>query len=523
MDSLRKRFSYGSLNILFFSTLAVVGFYLLLMSDGEEKGDLVQVGRVVMEKGSVQIRKSRFSGWSTANENTPVYDRTTLYTRSKSEVKLQLRDSEVRIGENTLVQIVDPNRSNEINMDFGDVIVAGKKNEEVVINVGGERVRLKLNGGVAKVHHDSTHKKTVVEAVSGEVEVRSSSNKVVQSLVIGKPVALNEDKKLRSESLNTELMQPEPEIVSIEKIEPERMIAQEPTPMPTPEPPPAIIEVPIVEATPEPPPPVPRRAIVVATPTPEPPPAAEPEPIPQKAAQVVASRPLRLPVLFAKHSVINIRSDASYFSVTGVDKTNGSQGRIASDLSPGIELAWAQKWAVDFSTDILVKAQGIRFKPDAGGRQITNSTLMNSSVGIGASIRPFDRLWLAADLSYAQAIFYRALEPTSGTASRSNPGSLEINQVPLIVLRPGFRYTFFRKRPYLAAVTGSYSYFNGSQFQNYKIDPGYGYQGGLSIGQDLHHKTVDCEFLYRERQQNTTLLRFSEREAAVNCGLKWLL
>lgn len=198
-----------------------------------------------------------------------------------------------------------------------------------------------------------------------------------------------------------------------------------------------------------------------------------------------------------------------YIGIFGIEKTNGSEGRLLTDLVPSFELSWMQYWDPDFTSRFYFAGESVRFISEQSGVNIDHSNVFNSSMGLGLNYQLNSKWNLLTDISVGQNMFYMAI------GSRE----LQINQVPLMSLHPQFKRALIKKGPYELSFFGGVSYYSASQFDTYSINTGYGYNGGIMLSQQFKSVKFSCKLGYMERQQDTTFLKFTEKSIGSNCVL----
>lgn len=177
----KSRFSKTeAVNILLFLGVTAVGSYALFREGRvTSASDEIKIGTILDKQGVVEMRTGRAQGWIPASVSSNVYDQSSIYTQAASSASVQLKGSVVQIEEKTLVQIRDPQQRPELFMDFGSLQFSSKTSDKVILNVGGERLELTLDGSAVKVTND---KKTGLKVVSlsGKSRVVSRSGKKLE-------------------------------------------------------------------------------------------------------------------------------------------------------------------------------------------------------------------------------------------------------------------------------------------------------------------------------------------------------
>ena len=173
MDHGRK-IPFSLINTFFFSLIAVAGGYFLYSSFHQKNSEqALEIGQVVDQSGTVQMRQNRAQGWISADKNSPIYDKTSVFTENASHASIRVRDTIVEIDEKTLVQVLDPRNKTELTMDFGSLKLSSKKDEQIILNVGGERLKISLKSSTVKIQREKKTGSLKVTGGAGLVRIES--------------------------------------------------------------------------------------------------------------------------------------------------------------------------------------------------------------------------------------------------------------------------------------------------------------------------------------------------------------
>ncbi len=217
---------------------------------------------------------------------------------------------------------------------------------------------------------------------------------------------------------------------------------------------------------------------------------------------------------FNRHSSVSTNIGFSFLALDGYDPDDGTSGHILSKLTPAVEVAWNQFWSSKLATKLFLRTRRIEFEPESSSTvSIKNSSITNSTFGIGVS-RSLSSRWLSHfNLGMAQALFYRA------TAA----STLEINQKPVLKVSAAAEYEVLDLSPFKIAASGGLSYWSGSSYDNYSIKAGFGYHARLTMKQTMKFYELLCGIGYSQRRQDTSILELTEKEVGLDCGLAWEL
>jgi hypothetical protein len=281
------------------------------------------------------------------------------------------------------------------------------------------------------------------------------------------------------------------------------------TPTPAPESQPTLVPALLVTATPAPvalPTPTPTPApVALPPPTPSPTPVARPVPVPQILV------PTPTPTPDEGYSKVGVTFGEDYFALKGTQISNGTKGTLVSALSPALMLSWQQIWDENFFSKVFVGAQYIQFQGSLG-TPLSNSTLLNNVVGLGFGYHVASHLTLLLDTDIEQALFYNA----------APAGGLEIDQVPLVKVQPGFELALVKKKPFEISLLGGISYWSSGATGAYSVSPGYGFSVGLKISQALKNNAgFSCSLGFSERHQDATYLQLVEQDLGGQCDYSW--
>lgn len=166
----RKRLS-DKRNLILCLLIALFGLggYLSLnrrQQDGIEK----PAGKVLQSTGDVQTRRDKFQNWKNINKDSPLFNNSSVYTQVASEAILRLHDVELRIGEKTLIQVIEPEKRDEVWMDFGNFVVSANEKQALTLKVGGKIMRLGLEKSQVQVMRNEEGL-TEIHSLQGRVEL----------------------------------------------------------------------------------------------------------------------------------------------------------------------------------------------------------------------------------------------------------------------------------------------------------------------------------------------------------------
>lgn len=210
-------------------------------------------------------------------------------------------------------------------------------------------------------------------------------------------------------------------------------------------------------------------------------------------------------------SQAQVKLGAGYYALNGVDPSNGSRARLLSKLSSTLDGAWEQNWSDTVKSKIFIGLRSVSLQPEMRGIRLFNSSLLTSEIGLGVGGRLIPDLEWSIDLRVLEALFYR------GVAE----GGLELNQAPLLAVRPQLTWTLIRRSPLSLAALAAGDVLGSSRFADYTINAGYGYRVGLRLQQDFESSIFSCDFGYGERRQDTSLIRLVEKELRGGCAYSW--
>lgn len=219
---------------------------------------------------------------------------------------------------------------------------------------------------------------------------------------------------------------------------------------------------------------------------------------------------------FEPYSMVSLSLRADYIGLSGKDKSNGTQGKLLTNVNKQWQIDWTQIWEEDFQTAIFFGQKYVSLEPEKFGTPLYNTQPQLSILGFSAT-KKISTCWvLRASVDYSQHLFYRGyLGGGSG---------LEVNVVPLLSIHPELYYTLVQKKALKLDVFAGVSYYSSSSFDNYTINAGSGYNLGLQLSQVLQSKNnLYCRAGYESRRQETSLLQLNEQNVGAECGFQWRL
>lgn len=212
MSRLPRLVTGGTLNILIFSALTLGGAFLFRHSlNRDVQKSQEEIGRIIEKSGNVTVKTGKTQGWLPAQDLNPVYNKTSVYTAAASQAAVQVRDTVIRIDEKTLIQLIDPQKKTELFMDFGGLHLSAKKKEEVILNVGGDRIKVSLNASTVRIKREKKSRTLKIESVTGQVKIESATK---PAAIVAEGEALSLDIK----PTETAPAEPQPEPVAVEKL-----------------------------------------------------------------------------------------------------------------------------------------------------------------------------------------------------------------------------------------------------------------------------------------------------------------
>jgi hypothetical protein len=237
--------------------------------------------------------------------------------------------------------------------------------------------------------------------------------------------------------------------------------------------------------------------------------APVPVPPPPVAAQAPSPTPAPAPNTFTPDSRFVVEGGFGFYDLEGIDKSNGSSGKLLSSSSPSLSLNWEQNWTPEYSSLFFLDMRSIQFQPDRSGIILDHANVFNSDFGIGGKKAITPNLKIGVRAGAEQAMSYRA----------ESLSELNISQVGVVFLEPGIDYKFIEKKPFaLSAHAAAQFIGSGGDLQN-----GYGYNAFLRLTQERPNKgNWYCEVGYNERRQNTSYLELAQKSVNLNCGYGWL-
>lgn len=167
----KKRFS-DKRNLILCLLIALLGLGGYLSLSRRQHADQLEkpAGKVLQSTGEVQMRREIFQNWRSATKDSPLFNNSTVYTQAASEAVLRLHEVEVRLGEKTLIQIVEPEKKDEVWMDFGSFVVSAQEKRALTLKVGGKTMRLGFEKAQLQVLR-SEEGLTEIRSLQGRIEL----------------------------------------------------------------------------------------------------------------------------------------------------------------------------------------------------------------------------------------------------------------------------------------------------------------------------------------------------------------
>lgn len=203
-----------------------------------------------------------------------------------------------------------------------------------------------------------------------------------------------------------------------------------------------------------------------------------------------------------------------YSALSGYDSTNNTKAQILSRLNSQFQLNWIQNWNESAKTSFMVGYKSSHFEPDYKSTQVYNSTIDAYRFGFDYEDKLTTTLKYNFGIEESQLLFYRGLSVGSSTG-------LEVNAVPLTQFIFGMRKSLLRKGRYELGANLSLKYILGGEYQNYTIQNGNEYVLRIYLDETFKKRNINCGILYKRRNQNTSLINFSETGLDFTCLYKW--
>ncbi|KYG61435.1 hypothetical protein AZI86_17120 [Bdellovibrio bacteriovorus] len=240
-------------------------------------------------------------------------------------------------------------------------------------------------------------------------------------------------------------------------------------------------------------------ATTTPTPTPTPPPTLTPAPL------IDAST--------TDYSTVGVDIYGEYSALIGVDKANGTTGKLLSKMDPGVKLSWSQQWDSEMRSELYFSMLNASYQSEKNGVALKNNEFVKTGFGASIFFNHSHRLEWGLGFSQDSEIFYRG----SGVGN-----GLEFNTIPLLKLHPEFKYLLIERRHLSLSGQAGASWYSGGTYDTYTVDNGLGADLSLSVkhqmdsGNDFH-----CQAYFEIRKQNTSLLELEEKSTGLKCGLGW--
>ncbi len=140
---------------------------------------------------------------------------------------------------------------------------------------------------------------------------------------------------------------------------------------------------------------------------------------------------------FKPKSHVTISLGGSYTALSGIDSSNGTSGRIISDLGQTLRGSWQQLWSEEFVTGLFFNFSRTTYRPEKNGIDISGSEHASTGFGVEFAYSPSGMFNYRFGLETRQSSFYRAISTEQ----------LEIFQIPLLRLHPELEFTILNKKP----------------------------------------------------------------------------
>ncbi|HVJ66143.1 MAG TPA: hypothetical protein VM901_12875 [Bdellovibrionota bacterium] len=218
-----------------------------------------------------------------------------------------------------------------------------------------------------------------------------------------------------------------------------------------------------------------------------------------------------------EYSVIEFIPHMYYSRIDGQDRDDGSRGSLLSGANYGFELKWRQVISPHVHTYQNVRVNREKYLPDSetATAEIKGATQTLTGYGAGIDYHVNDRLLIRGYFGLAQEVFYKGLS--------SGGGSVEIQPLLIPRFEVGGAYRFWQSRVFYAEAEATGTLYLPASNNSYRANMGYGYQGKLSIGQDIGSWSMHAGTFYGYTQQNTSILKRTRKDNGFELGLSWQL
>lgn len=162
------------INVAILSAVLVVVLWKLTHGEISSPSESRRITGVVKQKeGQVQLRRSKFEAWSSVNQGLQVSDGMSIYTNEDSSITFSIREADVSLKDETLIQVIDPEKTRELKFRYGAVSLDSPSGD-FIINAGQERITLNLSNSRAALVRDSAGS-TSIKAERGSLTYKIGS------------------------------------------------------------------------------------------------------------------------------------------------------------------------------------------------------------------------------------------------------------------------------------------------------------------------------------------------------------
>lgn len=199
-----------------------------------------------------------------------------------------------------------------------------------------------------------------------------------------------------------------------------------------------------------------------------------------------------------------------YAAIFGRDVSDGTTGRLITDLNHGVQATWHQDWSENWGTAFQLRWKSVELLPERRGVIVIgkNQDLLNFNFQAERRLSPTFSTRLYFGLG--DQIFYQA--NTTGTG-------LEINKVKIAESRLQFESQILRQDPFSISMDGSVDLFGSGRYDDYSISSGLGFELGVQLRETKPMmRQALCRIFYGERRQETSYLQLQERRIGGTCG-----
>lgn len=244
-------------------------------------------------------------------------------------------------------------------------------------------------------------------------------------------------------------------------------------------------------------------------------PVAPPEPrdlasVPAEAETPSPSPEPSSPASPTSNSKIQIDGLIEYSAILGRDVSDGTTGRLITDLNHGLQATWRQDWSEQWGSALQFRWKSLELLPERRGVTVIgkNQDLLNFNLQLERRLSP--TLISRLHFGLGDQLFYQANTTGSG---------LEVNKVKLTETRIQFESQLLHRDPLSVSVDGSVDLFGSGRYDDYSISSGLGFELGLQLRESKPMmRQALCRIFYGERRQETSYLQLQERRIGGTCG-----